>query len=375
VSREMVLLILRPSLRASTVRSTSGSTQRDGNGSSLRERLTSRSSRSFRPWQWLRPWPWRNESRSSGARWVMRSSPIDAKPSKAKLGRGLVVTFVSLAVVVALTTTLRLPPSFGLIAFGLQWGFFLLQGWPQRSEKLYDASGSLTHLSIILAGLLHDPVRSPRQILLSIFAVVWCTRLGTFLFNRISQDSKDSRFTELKEEFWSFSIDWNLQVLWVFLLELPVMLVNTSPQPPTGLWDVLGWSLWCSGFLLEAVADGQKFAFRGDPSNRGRFITTGLWRYSRHPNYFGEILMWIGLCMSFTSCVSSTAQLLAWISPAFNALLLIYVSGVPLLEKAGAKKWGQEPEYRHYMENTSCIVPWLPAPEYPSNTSEAGSGV
>ena len=156
-------------------------------------------------------------------------------------------------------------------------------------------------------------------------------------------------------------------------------MVNTSlNQPSTGIWDVLGWSLWCMGFLVEAVvasagdthalrghcsraaatevADGQKFAFRGNPSNRGRFITSGLWRYSRHPNYFGEILMrpfsclgsavllqrnvahdvqlrlphvlcirWIGLCTSFTSCATSLAQLLAWISPAFNALLLVSV--------------------------------------------------
>ncbi|CAE7673259.1 unnamed protein product, partial [Symbiodinium pilosum] len=261
------------------------------------------------------------------------------------------VTLLVLAIVGALTKFLDLSPNFALIAFGLQWGFFLLQGWPQRSEVLYDASGSLTHLSIVLAALLSDPVRTPRQTILSIFAVVWCTRLGTFLFNRISQDSKDSRFTDLKTEFWSFSIAWNLQVLWVFLLQLPVMMVNTTlNQPSIGAWDVLGWALWCMGFLVEAVADGQKFAFRGNLANRGRFITSGLWRYSRHPNYFGEILMWIGLCTSFTSCITGIPQLLAWISPAFNAILLVYVSGVPLLEKAGEKKWGQEPEYRHYME-------------------------
>jgi len=299
-----------------------------------------------------------------------RGANSDPAPSDGSV-RGLSVTCLVFAAVGGLTHSLALPGKFACITIGLQWGFFLLHGWPQRSEKLYDASGSLTHLSIIMAALLCDPVRSPRQIVISIFAAVWCTRLGTFLFNRISQDSKDSRFTELKQKFWSFSIAWNLQVLWVFLLELPVMMVNTSAQPPTGLWDVIGWSLWCIGFLVEAVADGQKFAFRGNPSNKGRFITSGLWRYSRHPNYFGEILMWMGLCTSYSTCITVTVQQLAWISPIFNAILLIFVSGVPLLEKAGEKKWGREAEYQHYMKNTSCIVPWLPAPRYSADDFDA----
>lgn len=304
---------------------------------------------------------------------AMRSEGKESSGSKTarKSGnaflRGIVVMALVVAVVGGLTQVLQLPWDFAAWAFGIQWAFFLFQAWPQRSEKLYDASGSLTHLALVLAGLLSDPLRSPRQILLSVASVVWCTRLGTFLFNRISQDREDTRFTELKKEFWTFSIAWNLQVLWVFLLQLPVTLVNSSAvQPATGIWDVLGISLWCLGFLLEAVADGQKFAFRGVASNKGKFIQSGLWRYSRHPNYFGEILMWLGLSMSFCSCLSGLSwQLLVWLSPAFNAFLLLVVSGVPMLEKAGEKKWGKDPEYQRYMKNTSCILPWFPAPDGP----------
>lgn len=303
----------------------------------------------------------RSESKESSA------SKTARKKSGNAFLRGIVVMALVVAVVGGLTQVLQLPWDFAAWAFGIQWAFFLFQAWPQRSEKLYDASGSLTHLALVLAGLLSHPLRSPRQILLSVASVVWCTRLGTFLFNRISQDREDTRFTELKKEFWTFSIAWNLQVLWVFLLQLPVTLVNSSAvQPATGIWDVLGISLWSLGFLLEAVADGQKFAFRGVASNKGKFIQSGLWRYSRHPNYFGEILMWLGLSISFCSCLSGLSwQLLVWLSPAFNAFLLLFVSGVPMLEKAGEKKWGKDPEYQHYMKNTSCIIPWFPAPEGP----------
>eukprot|EP00913_Durusdinium_trenchii_P022704 g21323.t1 len=133
-----------------------------------------------------------------------------------------------------------------------------------------------------------------------------------------------------------------------------VTLVNSVPQPALGILDLLGLSMWCVGFLTEAVADGQKFAFRGKAENRKKFIKSGLWRFSRHPNYFGEILMWLGLCTSFMSCVTSGSQLLVWISPAFNALLLLRVSGVPMLEKAGEEKWGSDPEYQHYMKDPAA---------------------
>jgi len=296
---------------------------------------------------------------AAAARRAQRQEAEGATPNS--FLRGLVVGGLVAVVVFGISLRVDLPPRYAVIAFALQWGFFLLQGWPQRSEKLYDASGSLTHLALIIAALIADPVRSPRQLVASVLAVVWCTRLGTFLFNRIARDAKDDRFTKLKTGFWSFSIAWNLQVAWVFLLQLPVLVTNTeSIQPPLGALDALGWTMWAVGFVLEAVADAQKFSFRSDPANRGRFITSGLWRYSQHPNYFGEILMWVGLCVSCSSCFVGWSWL-AWLSPAFNAFLLLKVSGVPMLEKASEERWGSEPAYRHYVQNTSCVVPWFPA--------------
>merc|ERR1712007_170495 len=130
-------------------------------------------------------------------------------------------------------------------------------------------------------------------------------------------------------------------------------------QVPLGIFDVIGFGTWSIGFLVEAAADAQKFAFRSDPTNKGKFITSGLWRYSRHPNYFGEILMWVGICVSCSN-VFSGWRWLGWVSPAFNTFLLLSVSGVPMLEKAGEKSWGSDAEYVRYMRETSCIVPWFP---------------
>jgi len=289
-----------------------------------------------------------------------------------KIVRAMVVTTVAVSTLFGLSRMMNFSPVPAVVALGLQWGFFILHGAPQRSEKLYDASGSLTHLLVVLSALVADTYRSPRQLITPVLSVVWCARLGTFLFNRIAADSKDSRFDGMKENFWQFSVAWNFQAMWVFLLQLPVLVVlNTVQQPPINLLDLAGWALWFTGFLLQSIADAQKFSFRSQKENKGRFITSGLWRYSRHPNYFGEICMWVGLALTATSCINgNTFNYLAWLSPAFDAFLLLFVSGVPMLEKAGEEKWGQEPLYRHYMQNTSCIIPWLPAKELGNGKEE-----
>jgi len=123
----------------------------------------------------------------------------------------------------------------------------------------------------------------------------------------------------------------------------------------------VGWSIWLISFAIEVVADKQKDDFRRAPENKGKFITTGLWAYSRHPNYFGEIFMWVGLCISGSSCFHG-AGWLAWLSPLVTILLLTKVSGVPLLEASGQKRWGNDPAYQHYMQHTPCILPALRKP-------------
>lgn len=252
------------------------------------------------------------------------------------------------------------------VALGMQSLVFFLHGMPYSSEKFYDLSGSFTHFALVAAALTRqERVRSTRQVFTALAATLWMSRLGTFLYSRILRDGKDGRFDDIKRTWLSFMGAWTIQALWVTLTEMPVLLINDRDDlGPLSIPDYLFMGAWLLGFLLEAAADTQKMAFREDPVNKHSYITTGLWRYSRHPNYFGELLMWSSQAMLVSVNglrQGSTLQLWAWLSPAFTAVLLLKVSGVPMVEKAGLKKWGEDPAYQHYMSQTSCIIPWFPA--------------
>ena len=252
------------------------------------------------------------------------------------------------------------------IAGGIQLAVFLAHGLPQRSEKFYDLSGSFTHLALVLTSLLSQRRnRSARQLFVAVASTMWLTRLGTFLYSRILRDGRDERFDKIKQVWLSFLGAWALQALWVTLVQLPVVLLNTVDDPAhtTSSLDAFAMLLFAAGFLIEAAADSEKLAFRSVPENRHKFLTTGLWSYSRHPNYFGEITMWCALSLLCSSAAFDGAPgklHAAWLSPAFSALLLLKVSGVPLVEAAGEKKWGNDPTYRKYMESTPCVIPFLP---------------
>lgn len=252
------------------------------------------------------------------------------------------------------------------VASGLQLTVALAHGLPYRSEKFYDLSGSCTHLAVVATSLLLETrQRTARQLFMALAATVWITRLGTFLYSRILRDGKDVRFDNLKRARLAFLQVWAIQAVWVSITQLPVVLINNREDVSrTTVADLVAMCAWCCGFLIEAVADMQKAVFRDDPANRHSYITTGLWRFSRHPNYFGEILMWSTMAFLASSAGFSMgvpALHAAWLSPAFTAFLLLRVSGVPLVEKSGLKKWGADPAYLQYMSGTSCVVPWFPA--------------
>ncbi|KAG9491809.1 hypothetical protein GDO78_000360 [Eleutherodactylus coqui] len=150
---------------------------------------------------------------------------------------------------------------------------------------------------------------------------------------------------------------WTMQGIWIFVTLLPSLMLNLEKRnKPLGLMDYCGWTLWLVGFLIEAVADQQKWSFKADPDNAGNFIQSGLWAYSRHPNYVGEILQWSGLCLSASS-VFSGYQYLSVISPIFVWFLLSYVSGVPILEREAMKRWGADPGYKRYVQQTPVLWP------------------
>jgi steroid 5-alpha reductase family enzyme len=201
----------------------------------------------------------------------------------------------------------------------------------------------------------------PRSALLLVLVVVWAGRLGTFLVRRIRAAGADSRFDEMKPSFLRFLNAWNLQGLWIALTQAAALAAMTSGAAADGLdaFAFAGAGVWLTGFAFEAVADDQKRRFRKDPANKGAFIRTGLWAWSRHPNYFGEILLWVGVAVIALPALQG-AQYLTLISPVFVAVLLIRISGVPMLEAAADKRWGGQEEYEAYKERTPVLAPRPP---------------
>ena len=211
---------------------------------------------------------------------------------------------------------------------------------------------------------------TPRQKTNAALVMLWAFRLGSFLFARINRDGgRDRRFDKVRGKPRVFFVYWTLQALWIFLTALPVWTLlavdgggasedaDAASSQALNVRDACGWALWALGMAVQYTADEQKNAFRADPANHGAWIASGLWRYSQHPNYFGEIAMWSGIALS---CSSAVGPWVAAASPAFVALLLTRASGIPLLDRAGDKKWGKLAAYRSYRARTPVLIPWWP---------------
>jgi len=243
-------------------------------------------------------------------------------------------------------------------AFVLQWLVFV-PSFVARTERFFDLTGSLTYILVSLATLVLVGSWEPRRLLLAAVVLIWAVRLGSFLFGRVSRTGADDRFDEIKGSFPRFLGVWTIQGLWVSVTASAAW-IALSASAPLGIdaFAVIGLLLWAIGFAIEVIADRQKSAFRADPANRGRFISSGLWSRSRHPNYFGEILLWIGVAVMAFPALHGW-QWVGLVSPVFVALLIIRVSGVPLLEAKADAKWGDQPDYQEYRRRTPVLVPRL----------------
>jgi steroid 5-alpha reductase family enzyme len=243
--------------------------------------------------------------------------------------------------------------------FVLQWVIFV-PSFLAQTEHYYDLTGSLTYLTVAIGTLLLVGSFDARSILLSLLVSIWALRLGRFLFLRVRRRGIDERFDAIKPSFTRFLMAWTLQGLWVFLTLAAALGAMTSAQPvPLGLVGFLGLAVWAAGFAIEAISDRQKRAFRNNPANTGRFITTGLWAWSRHPNYFGEIILWLGIALIALPSLSGW-QYVTLISPLFVALLITRVSGIPPLESRAEERWGNDPDYQTYKARTQMLVPRPP---------------
>jgi steroid 5-alpha reductase family enzyme len=247
----------------------------------------------------------------------------------------------------------------GLVAFVIQWIVFV-PSYRQQTERWYDLTGSLTYLTVALGTLLLAGRFDLRSLILAALVSVWALRLGTFLFLRIQSAGKDGRFDDIKPSFTRFLMAWTLQGLWVFLTLAAALAAMTASQAaPLGPIGWVGIAVWLAGFAIEAIADAQKQVFRKDPANQGRFIQSGLWAWSRHPNYFGEITLWVGVALIALPVLSGW-QYLTLVSPLFVYLLLTRISGIPMLESRAEERWGQDPAYRAYKANTPVLIPRPP---------------
>ncbi len=252
-------------------------------------------------------------------------------------------------------------PVFGLsvgLAFLIQWLVFIPSYWFQ-TEKFFDLTGGLTYISITIMTVWVSPVIDNRSLLLAGLVVIWAVRLGSFLFRRIQKAGKDDRFDELKPSFFRFLNVWTIQGLWVtFTAAAALVAITSANRKELDAFAMIGFLIWVLGFAIEVIADNQKTRFSADPANKGKFIQTGLWSRSRHPNYFGEILLWVGIAIIALPVLQGW-QWIAMISPFFVTLLLTRVSGVPLLEKKANTKWGGQEEYENYKKKTPVLIPRL----------------
>jgi len=237
-------------------------------------------------------------------------------------------------------------------------GAFFAYAVTKKTDVVTDLSYSLSFglVSAIIIG-----IRSSAGIVALVPAaltVVWAARLGAYLFGRIRKTRVDHRFDGMREVPLKFARFWILQAVAVFVIMLPVAASAASvAERRFGLFEFLGVAMWLKGFFFEVTADAQKSAFKN--SGRPGFISSGLWSYSRHPNYFGEALLWWGLFVYAIPSLSGALWLSA-IGPIFITLLLLFVSGIPLLEKSADAKYGSDPAYIDYKRRTNIFIPFLP---------------
>jgi steroid 5-alpha reductase family enzyme len=246
-----------------------------------------------------------------------------------------------------------------LIIFGIQIAVFL-PSFVFKTEHYFDITGGLTFISILIflsynLIMKDNPPFFPKLFTLSLIGL-WAIRLSSFLFIRVKRAGKDLRFDEIKKNFLRFMIAWILQGLWVFMCLLPVIAMTSSSQSTNFMFSLIGVFLWLTGWLIEVVSDIQKTRFNAVATNKGNFINTGLWSISRHPNYFGEFVLWLGITIiAFPSL--SEFQYLAILTPIFVYLLLKNVSGVNLLEEIANNRWGDDQNYKDYKKNTPVFFP------------------
>ena len=242
------------------------------------------------------------------------------------------------------------------LAMVIQWLAFI-PAYLYQTERYYDLTGSITFITVTLFVLFSRGTFDVRSLLLAAAIILWAGRLGSHLFARILQDGSDSRFDKIKPSAVLFLRTWSLQGLWVAVTAGAALAALGATVPtPLGWVGVFGFAVFLLGFVIETIADTQKRRFRAAHGS-GHFITTGLWSWSRHPNYVGEITLWLGIAILALPALQGW-QYATLVSPLFVYVLLTRISGVPLLERKADHHWGEDEAYQAYKRATPVLFPW-----------------
>lgn len=230
-----------------------------------------------------------------------------------------------------------------------------------RTEKFYDLVGGLSFVAGSVVCICFRPFLGSKETIGILMMNLWATRMALFLFYRAMKMGGDSRFEKIKLSCSRFFMAWFIQALWITLTGGPVyaMILNNNKYSTFGLKEIGGIVLYIAGHLIQVIADQQKLNFKMDPKNKGKFIRSGLWSYSRHPNYVGDILLWAGISLFCVDSLNGAEKYASLICPVFTYLLLSKVSGVNLLEKKADKTWGGQPDYEEYKRTTPVLFPGM----------------
>lgn len=252
----------------------------------------------------------------------------------------------------------------GALAFVINWIAFVPSALA-RTEHSYDLVGGVTYISVTVAAVFLSGGFAVeldlRAMLVAGMVVLWALRLSIFLFLRISKAGKDDRFDDIRTRPLRFLMAWTIQGLWVLLTAAAALAIITGgAREPLGVIGIVGIAVWAIGILIEIVADRQKSRFKADPANEGKFIDVGLWAWSRHPNYFGEITLWTGMAIIAIPVLDGW-RWATLISPLFVFVLLTKVSGIPPLRKKAERRWGGQEDYEEYKRRTPVLIPKPPS--------------
>jgi len=224
-------------------------------------------------------------------------------------------------------------------------------------NRLEDFAYGLGYIIVALSTLALKNTFYLRQIMVTSMVSLWALRLSTFLVLR-GLTFRDFRVESFQRSLVAKSTFWFYQTLEIWLNSLPMVLLNSfGHNPSIGLTDIVGYALWITGFAMETIADYQKYTFK--QLNKDRWCNVGLFQYRRHPNYFGDILAWFGIFL----CVAPALHGWTWISvlaPIFHAFVLMFVTGIPPLERKSNERWGNNVEYQRYKESVPILIPAAP---------------